>query len=189
MYRIIRKLCYLIKNNENFVESTDTIFIRTLNDNYAKKKERKKNDYLGQTMDDHVLFLVAQGAQKKIRTAPPPRIKASMAKIVHTVEKGVTRVDSSLLAAGKSTISSMLKPDLLALPSKSLRRLDALSQDISFYFALYFSRDIYLSRSLRVRHCFLNENENSFHPSKNNSSWIFKNSYEKILLKRFLFKG
>lgn len=143
-------------------------------------------------MDDHVLLLVAQGAQKKIRTAPPPRIKASMAKIVHTVEKGVTRVDSSLLAAGKSTISSMLKPDLLALPSKSLRRLDAFSQDISFYFALYFSRDIYLSRSLRVRHCFLNENENvssfEIYPSKNNPSWILKNSYEKIL-KRFLFRG
>lgn len=89
-------------------------------------------------MDDHVLLLAAQGAQKKIRTAPPPRIKASIAKIVHTVEKGVTRVDSNLLAAGKSTISSVLKPDLLALPSKNLRRLDAFSQDISFYFACAF---------------------------------------------------
>lgn len=106
-------------------------------DYYAKKE--KKNDYLVQTsMDDHVLLLAAQGAQKKIRTAPPPRIKASMAKIVHTVEKGVTRVDSNLLAAGKSTISSVLKPDLLALPSKNLRRLDAFSQDISFYFACTF---------------------------------------------------
>lgn len=106
-------------------------------DYYAKKE--KKNDYLVQTsMDDHVLLLAAQGAQKKIRTAPPPRIKASMAKIVHTVEKGVTRVDSNLLAAGKSTISSVLKPDLLALPSKNLRRLDAFSQDISFYFGCTF---------------------------------------------------
>lgn len=103
------------------------------------RKKKKKNDYLVQTsMDDHVLLLAAQGAQKKIRTAPPPRIKASMAKIVHTVEKGVTRVDSNLLAAGKSTISSVLKPDLLALPSKNLRRLDAFSQDISFYFACTF---------------------------------------------------
>lgn len=102
-------------------------------------KKEKKNNYLVQTsMDDHVLLLAAQGAQKKIRTAPPPRIKASMAKIVHTVEKGVTRVDSNLLAAGKSTISSVLKPDLLALPSKNLRRLDAFSQDISFYFACTF---------------------------------------------------
>lgn len=101
-------------------------------------KKKKKNDYLVQTMDDHVLLLAAQGAQKKIRTAPPPRIKASMAKIVHTVEKGVTQVDSNLLAAGKSTISSVLKPNLLALPSKNLRRLDAFSQDISFYFACTF---------------------------------------------------
>lgn len=145
-------------------------------------------------MDDHVLLLAAQGAQKKIRTAPPPRIKASMAKIVHTVEKGVTRVDSNLLAAGKSTISSVLKPDLLALPSKNLRRLDAFSQDISFYFGCTF---IYLSCSLRVHHCFLNvENVSSFeiYPSKNNLyySSIWNDGFLKIrtrILRRFLFKG
>ncbi|XP_043589773.1 uncharacterized protein LOC122570895 [Bombus pyrosoma] len=74
--------------------------------------------------------LVTQGAQKKINIVPPPRIKAIMAKIVHTVEAAVTRADNSLLAAGKPTTSSVLKPNLLVLLSKNLRRRDAFSQDI-----------------------------------------------------------
>ncbi|XP_033351486.1 uncharacterized protein LOC117234423, partial [Bombus vosnesenskii] len=78
----------------------------------------------------HVLLLVTQGAQKKINIVPPPRIKAIMAKIVHTVEAAVTRADNSLLAAGKPTTSSVLKPNLLVLLSKNLRRRDAFSQDI-----------------------------------------------------------
>lgn len=145
-------------------------------------------------MDDHVLLLAAQGAQKKIRTAPPPRIKASIAKIVHTVEKGVTRVDSNLLAAGKSTISSVLKPDLLALPSKNLRRLDAFSQDISFYFACTFIKiSIY-----RVPFVFIIVfsmlKKFEIYPSKNNLyySSIWNDGFLKIhtrILRRFLFKG
>ncbi|XP_017765345.1 PREDICTED: uncharacterized protein LOC108554545 [Eufriesea mexicana] len=80
--------------------------------------------------EPHVLLLVTQGAQKKISSTPPPRIKAIIAKIVHAVEAEVTRVDSSLLAAGRSTTSSVFKPNLLALLSKNLRRRDAFSQDI-----------------------------------------------------------
>lgn len=80
--------------------------------------------------EPHVLLLVTQGAQKKISSTPPPRIKAIIARMVHTVEAEVTRVDSSLLAAGRSTTSSVFKPNLLALPNKNLRRRDAFSQDI-----------------------------------------------------------
>lgn len=78
----------------------------------------------------HVLLLATQGVQRKISIKPPPRIRAIMARIVHTVEAEVTRADNSLLAAGKSTTSSVPRPNLLALPSKNLRRRDAFSQDI-----------------------------------------------------------
>ncbi|XP_043513757.1 uncharacterized protein LOC122530669, partial [Frieseomelitta varia] len=78
----------------------------------------------------HVLLLATQGVQRKISIKPPPRIRAIMARIVHTVDAEVTRADNSLLAAGKSTTSSVPRPNLLALPSKNLRRRDVFSQDI-----------------------------------------------------------
>ena len=54
-----------------------------------------------------------------------------MAKIVQAVEEDVTRAERSLLTAGSSTTSSVLKPSLLVLLSKNLNRRDAFSQDMS----------------------------------------------------------
>nr|XP_012151834.1 PREDICTED: uncharacterized protein LOC105663961 [Megachile rotundata] len=80
--------------------------------------------------DPHVLALAIQGAHKKTSTTPPPMIRATIAKIVHEVEDGITRAERSLLAVGSSVNSSVLKPSLLALLSKNLNRRDAFSQDI-----------------------------------------------------------
>lgn len=63
------------------------------------------------------------------RTMPPPRMSTIIAKVVHTVEVEVTRVGTSLFIVGNSATSSVVRPHLLALAIKDLRRRDAFSQD------------------------------------------------------------
>lgn len=64
------------------------------------------------------------------RTIPPPKIRAIIAKVVHRAELERTRVGTSLFIAGSSATSSVVKPHLLALAIRDLRRRDAFSQDL-----------------------------------------------------------
>lgn len=63
------------------------------------------------------------------RTTPPARSIAIIAKVVHD-EVEVTRVGINLFVAGSSTTSLVVRPHLLALAIKDLRRRDAFSQDL-----------------------------------------------------------
>ncbi|KYN12471.1 PREDICTED: uncharacterized protein LOC108767201 [Trachymyrmex cornetzi] len=63
------------------------------------------------------------------RIIPPPKTRAIIAKVVHGVELEVTRVGTSFFIAGNSATSSVVKPHLLALAIRDLRRRDAFSQD------------------------------------------------------------
>ncbi|XP_012059875.1 PREDICTED: uncharacterized protein LOC105623084 [Atta cephalotes] len=60
---------------------------------------------------------------------PLPKTRAIIAKVVHGVEFEVTRVGTSFFIAGNSATSSVVKPHLLALAIRDLRRRDAFSQD------------------------------------------------------------
>lgn len=64
------------------------------------------------------------------RTILPPKIRAIIAKVVHMAELEVTRVGTSFFIAGNSVTSSVVKPHLLALAIRDLRRRDAFSQDL-----------------------------------------------------------
>ncbi|KAL6429546.1 hypothetical protein ACFW04_007475 [Cataglyphis niger] len=63
------------------------------------------------------------------RTMTPPRIRTIIAKVVHAVEFGMTRLGINLFIAGNSATSLVVRPHLLALAIKDLRRRDAFSQD------------------------------------------------------------
>lgn len=78
----------------------------------------------------HVLFLVMQGAQMYARTMPPPKTRTIIAKVVHVADLGMTRfLAINLFIADNSATSSVVRPHLLALAIRDLRRRDAFSQD------------------------------------------------------------
>ncbi|XP_018405457.1 PREDICTED: uncharacterized protein LOC108781847 [Cyphomyrmex costatus] len=64
-----------------------------------------------------------------VRIIPPPKTRAIIAKVVHMFELEVTRVGTSFFIVGNSATSSVVKPHLLVLAIRDLKRRDAFSQD------------------------------------------------------------
>ncbi|EFN88207.1 hypothetical protein EAI_04655 [Harpegnathos saltator] len=60
---------------------------------------------------------------------PPARSSEIIAKVVHMVEVEVTRGGTNFFVADSSATSSVVRPHLLALVIKDLKRRDAFSQD------------------------------------------------------------
>ncbi|EFN67855.1 hypothetical protein EAG_07353 [Camponotus floridanus] len=61
---------------------------------------------------------------------PPPKTRTIIAKVVHVADLGMTRfLAINLFIADNSVTSSVVRPHLLALAIRDLRRRDAFSQD------------------------------------------------------------